>query len=161
RACDDDRSDLTFGLAPTCVVDAVPLLVDHSLCDAYNGTCGSAAEPWRCANGAAAAIILDCTVLYTRALGNATVAPSAAVCPGHSVAVPSVGITAGCAMTLIGGVMQEGYQAGLRMLGTTLPPAPVYAGCDAELALVAASNGFLPQPDEWVLVVADSTMPAV
>jgi len=156
RACDDDRSDGSSGLAPNCVPEVVPLFVDHALCDAYTGSpCKDDAEPWRCANAAAAAQILDCTLAYTRDVGTALQPTQASLCPGGSAPAPNLGAAENCIFNLIGGITQESYVGGFRAPSSAQPPAATFLGCTAELVVTAATNDVAPQPDEWVIVVGD------
>jgi hypothetical protein len=156
--CKDDRVDGNPGLQGNCEAEpTVPFVVDTALCDAYDGTCKDDGEPWRCASEAAAQATLDCTVAFTRTLGTATLPPAAALCPASTAPVPTLTATApGCAYSLLGGTTQEGYDVGLRAMGSGDPPAAIHLGCDAELVVGAASNDFAPQPDEWILAEDDT-----
>jgi Putative metal-binding motif len=159
RSCKDDRSGgASPGLQGSCQATPGSLLfVDQGLCDAYDDTCKDDAEPWRCASDTAALAAFDCTVSYTRTLGSTTAPPSAVLCPGSAVPAPTLSATApGCVYTLLGGTAQEGYEVGLRALGTSTAPAASHLGCDAEIAVTAATNVFLPQPDEWMLALDDT-----
>jgi hypothetical protein len=156
RACNEDRSAGPVGLAATCTTTGASPGVEEALCDAYLGACAADAQPWRCATEAAAAATLDCTVAFTRAAGTAQKPPSATVCAGSLGAAPTLGNDQGCVFSIVGGVGQEGYRAGLRATGSSGAPQPSFAGCQADLAVGDATNDFAPQPDEWVLLVADS-----
>ena len=157
RACKDDRTDGDPGLQGSCQADlSAPGIVDAALCNAYDETCKDDPEPWRCASEAAALATFDCTLSYTLALGTATAPPTATLCPDSNVPAPTLSSTApGCAYRLLGGTAQEGYDVGLRTMATSGAPGPIYLGCDAELAVTAASNPFAPQPDEWMLAFDD------
>jgi Putative metal-binding motif len=159
RACQDSGTD-NVGLQGNCQPSlAAPLFVDMALCDAYDdgSVCKNDPEPWRCASETAALATLDCTVSYKRALGTVTDPPTATVCPNSHVAAPTLSATApGCAYTLIGGTTQEGYQVGLRALGSSGAPTAGHLGCDAELAVSGATNPYAPQPDEWMMAFDDT-----
>jgi hypothetical protein len=151
RSCDDTKGVL----APTCAPTSDPLLdvtVDAALCTAYSGACATSPEPWRCATEMAAAARFECTLAWRRVPGSATQPATAELCTPASTPAPNLGLLAGCQMVLVGGVDQEGYQIGFVPRGTTESPAPVLDNCSGDLVVVAATNPYLPQPDQWVVL---------
>jgi hypothetical protein len=154
RGCDDTGAG---ALAATCLASTDPdldgLVVDLALCAAYTGPCAAEVEPWRCATALAAQATFDCTLAWRRVAGTATRPPAAVLCGPAATPAPTLGISSGCQLVLVGGVAQEGYQVGFVPGGTSAAPAPAMSGCDGDLVVTAATNGFAPQPDEWVVLV--------
>jgi hypothetical protein len=150
RACDDDDSDGSSGLADTCQVSSGDLAVLDPLCQAYD-TCEEQMAPdlFECANeeGSLDDLEFDCQLFYKAG-------PSPQLCGQRFQPLSPPDPMSDCSWDLLGGTRQRHYEAGVAPQGSGQTPTASTDVCAADLHVVDKED-VIPQPDVFTLLRRD------